>query len=222
MLQRSCKRCGACCESGGPSLHVEDLPLILDGIIPVTSLITIRKNELVLHPKTNTVQPCSTELVKVNGKAKSWECLFFCKESGCGIYSRRPQACRILQCWDADALLDIIEKDTLSRADIIAGDDPLLPVLKEHDGKCSCKLLEALQQCTTVGLSATQKDEILNLVGLDISFRLEVAKLYHLNVQKELFYLGRPYFQLVQPLLQTGGGRIYESAGELHIDWGTL
>ena len=42
-----CIRCGACCRSGSPTLHVEDVSLVIDGVIPIASLYTIRRGEVV-------------------------------------------------------------------------------------------------------------------------------------------------------------------------------
>jgi Fe-S-cluster containining protein len=44
--ENPCRRCGTCCEKGGPSLHREDRPLVDNGQIPVRHLFTIRRGEL--------------------------------------------------------------------------------------------------------------------------------------------------------------------------------
>lgn len=43
--QRTCMRCGTCCEKGGPGFHQEDRMLIEKGRIPLKYLYTIRKGE---------------------------------------------------------------------------------------------------------------------------------------------------------------------------------
>ena len=40
-----CRRCGTCCEKGGPALHGEDRPLVDRGQVPARCLFTIRAGE---------------------------------------------------------------------------------------------------------------------------------------------------------------------------------
>lgn len=66
--QNECKRCGTCCENGGPALHSQDLDLIEQGMLSQNDLITIRKGELIHHPATDAIQPVDTEFMKIAGK----------------------------------------------------------------------------------------------------------------------------------------------------------
>lgn len=209
-----CQRCGNCCEQGGPALHTPDLPLIHDGKIPMSSLITIRQGELVNNPITKSVQAAAVELVKLIGTGRNWNCCYYDEQVGCGIYENRPRACRVLKCWDSEELLSIIEKDTLDRFAILAEDDPLLPVIIEHERICSCENLEKIQSGYDT-LSDKEKAEIEKQVRLDLRFRQRVIKDFNLKLSDELFYFGRPYFQLLQPL----GARVYESNNEIYLKW---
>ncbi len=123
-LQTECKRCGMCCTKGGPALHSQDLELVHGGQLPIEKLITIRKGELAHNPLTGAVQPVKSELVKIKGTGKDWRCTYFNNAArGCTIYGSRPLSCRTLKCWAPDELLKIVEKDTLSRMDILTDDD---------------------------------------------------------------------------------------------------
>jgi Fe-S-cluster containining protein len=212
--KESCNQCGNCCKQGGPALHLEDLELVRSGKIPMSSLITLRKGELVNNPKSGTIQPSSVELVKLIGTGREWNCCYYSDKIGCTIYEDRPQACRVLKCWDTAEILSIVEKDTLTRLTLLEDGDPLIPVIKEHERLCSCKDLGGIY-LNLKQLSRERKMEIEKLVRSDLHFRSRVIQDFDLKLNQELFYFGRPYFQLLQQL----GIKIFEQDHELFIDW---
>lgn len=195
-------------------MHLQDLHLVKEGKIPISSLITIRKGELVHNPISNTVQPAAVELVKLVGTGRRWDCCYYDSASGCTIYGYRPHACRVLKCWDEAELLSIIEKDTLDRLAILEEDDPLADVIREHERICPCDGLEEVLTSYD-SLSGEKKAEIENLVRYDLHFRERVVKDFELKLSEELFYFGRPIFQLLQPL----GVRIVEAKDGIHLRW---
>ncbi|MFH1015025.1 MAG: YkgJ family cysteine cluster protein, partial [Nitrospirota bacterium] len=133
----ACIRCGTCCRKGGPALHKEDKKILLEGHISYHHLITIRKGELAFTPLSSKPEPVKQELVKIAGKGKSWACLFYeKKQSSCAVYEKRPLECRLLKCWDTAQLLAIVGKDTLTRADIISADDPIMRFIRTHEKEC--------------------------------------------------------------------------------------
>ena len=212
--QATCKKCGNCCKKGGPALHNQDLELVRSGKLPIRSLITIRKGELVHNPLAGLIQPVTVELVKIVGTGRQWDCCYYDDDLGCTIYEDRPCACRVLKCWDTTEILDLVEKDTLSRFDILDKDDPLIPVIKEHERMCSCDDLGFIQ-ANLGGLSDQQKNELEKRVRSDLRFRTRVIADFQLKLNEELFYFGRPFFQLLQPL----GVRISESSSGIKLSW---
>lgn len=213
--QLVCKKCGSCCKLGGPALHLQDLELIRSEKLPMSSLITIRKGELVNNPLTNNIQPASVELVKIVGTGRQWDCCYYDAELGCTIYEDRPYTCRVLKCWDTDEIKSLVEKDTLSRFDIIAEDNPLVPVIMEHERVCSCNDLGFIKDNFTK-LTDNKKNELEKRVRSDLRFRTRVIDDFQLKLSEELFYFGRPLFQLLQQL----GVRVSESPAGIHLHWG--
>jgi len=212
--QTECRKCGNCCKKGGPALHSQDIELVKSGKIPVSSLITIRKGELAHNPLSGKIQPVSVELVKIVGTGRQWDCCYFDEQAGCTIYEHRPQACRVLQCWDTDDIIDLVEKDTLSRFDILDKDDPIVPVIVEHERVCPCDDLQ-LVQAGIDQLSEQQRNELEKRVRNDLRFRSRVIEDFQLKVSEELFYFGRPLFQLLHPL----GVGVFESQDGVHLRW---
>lgn len=198
-LQTSCERCGKCCEQGGPALHRQDIELVRSGLLPTSRLITIRKGELVHNPLIGAVQPAAVELVKIAGTGRQWACCYYDQTRGCTIHDHRPHACRALKCWDTRDVRALIEQDTLSRFDILPANDVLLPVLREHSRICPCDDL-AYVRTNLAHLSDEKKQELANRVDKELRLRMRVVAEHHLGLSQELFYFGRPFFQLLQAL----------------------
>jgi Fe-S-cluster containining protein len=211
---RSCRRCGECCRKGGPALHKQDLENVRSGKVPIRSLITVRKGELAHNPLNGVVQPVKNELVKIAGTKGKWSCLHYDESLGCTVYDVRPLACRVLDCRDTTGIAKLIETDTLSRRDILGSGHYLLPVIKQYEELCPCHWLLTIQK-NYQKLSEVEKQVIAEQVRADLAFRSRVITELDLELEEELFYFGRPFFQLLQPL----GVGIRESAGEIHLTW---
>lgn len=214
--QKSCKRCGDCCNEGGPALHGPDLETIRSGKIPLSALITLRKGELALNPETGLLKAITVELVKLKGTGKEWSCCYFDQnEKRCTVYGHRPQACTVLKCWEPDALLAMVEKDTLTRLDILLEDDPLRNLIMEHDLLYPCPDMVALMAILP-DISVVGKLELQRLVDEDLRFRVQVVEKFAMKLSDELFYFGRPVFQLMQSL----GARLTETRVGVQLHWG--
>ena len=210
--QKECERCGTCCTSGGPALHSEDLHLVLEGKLPLTQLITIRAGELAHNPLTSSLQPVKRELVKISGVGREWNCCFFDpEEKGCTIYDKRPQACKALKCWDTDEIEELIEKDTITRLDIIPEDSPIRPFVIEHDKAFPCpEMIDLLE-----GRNGARTDSLEETINREISYRTKVVGNFDLSLGEELFYFGRPLFHLLVSI----GADINEVDGRLLLSW---
>lgn len=212
--QDRCKKCGNCCRQGGPALHKRDLSLVRDGIIPISSLLTIRKGELAHNPLTGTLQPAGVELIKIRGKGRQWECCYYDENKGCTVYKNRPQACVLLKCWDTEEVLALVEKETLSRFDILLSDDPLIPQIKEYECTSPCPDFLSIRDNRS-RLPAKQQRRLEEQVRDDLRFRTRVTGDFNLSLHEELFYFGRPLFQLLQPL----GAIIQETRSGITLRW---
>jgi len=203
----ACRRCGACCRQGGPALHGPDLALIRAGFLQPDDLITVRRGELAVQPLAAEPEPVAREFLKLAGQGGSWCCLFFDETTnGCRRYRHRPMACGLLDCADTGPLLAIAGQDLLTRFDCLATDDPLMPLMREHEHGCPCPDLDAIRR--DLHDPATAPDRLAELeaaVARDLQFRQQAAARLRLSLGRELFAFGRPLFQLLRPLgVQTG------------------
>ena len=211
--QNECKRCGTCCENGGPALHGKDLSLIVKGLLTLDNLITIRKGELAHDPVTNSIEQVKAEFIKISGSKGSWACTFYdVSQNGCTIYEHRPIACEILKCWDTKEILALAGTDLLSRHDIVKEGSPLKKRLIEHEALFPLDNLKAIAQTISRSSKKTIK-KIERICNKDIAHRIQSVDIFHLSVTQELFYFGRPMFELLHPI----GFSITETASGIKL-----
>ena len=197
--QSECKRCGICCQKGGPALHKEDIVLLRSSVIPLDNLVTIRKNEPAYRPDLDKIMPAENEFIKLGGKGKSWECFFYdSANSSCLIHAKRPVECRLLQCWDTSGVEAVIGKEYLTRLDIIPKDNPIISYISRHEDLC---LYDKVNQLVTSLESSADSSDIesilTTIVNADLGLRDDAVRKYHLTLGMELFYFGRPLFQVI-------------------------
>ncbi|MFO7749529.1 MAG: YkgJ family cysteine cluster protein [Desulfobacteraceae bacterium] len=198
--ENQCRQCGACCEKGGPALHTGDLELIAQGALSLDHLITIRKNELAFDPVKNAVEPVKEELVKISGVKGTWACRFYNTPShGCTVYEVRPQACRVLQCWDTEAILALSGRELLSRSDILENTPSLKETVAQHEACYPCPDMEMIAR---KGPRSSRKvvTSLEALITGELAHRSAAVNAHNMTVSMEMFCFGRPLFQLFQAL----------------------
>ena len=194
-----CIRCGTCCLKGGPVLHQEDKKILLSGCAGHRHLVTVRTGEMAYNPLKDCLEPVSMELIKVAGKGDGWSCVFYNeKESCCSLYEHRFLECRLLKCWDPADLIQVIYRDTVSRADIINPDDPIREVIALHEKECPHDAINALVSELSDG--GNRKGIFADLSGFvqaDSSLRIHAFSELGLGREFELFIFGRPLYKIL-------------------------
>jgi Fe-S-cluster containining protein len=163
-------------------------------------LVTIRKGELVFDPVLGTLRPVHQELIKVRGKGEDWSCYFFDdKSSSCTIYEHRFLECRLLKCWDPSELLSVIGKNTISRADIINPEDPIMKVIETHEQECPYHEVQELifNLSRRTGKSKTVA-QLTELVKKDLAIRSYAISELGLQEEFEFFVFGLPLFKVLR------------------------
>jgi Fe-S-cluster containining protein len=212
--QQHCRRCGTCCRKGGPVLRREDLPLLRQGVIRHEQLVAIRIGEQGYNPASGRLEPVPVELLKIRGQGNGWTCLFFTEASNaCTIHSQRPLTCRLLACWQPEALLATIYQETLGRREILNPADPLLAWIDRQERECpAAEFTSHLARLDRTGEGADLSG-LSALLRADFTLRTEFARQTGLSLAMELFVLGRPFFSqlagsAVEWCAQTGAVRL--------------
>ncbi len=198
----SCDSCGTCCHQGGPALHDQDLELISPKLLRFEDLITIRRGEMILMPLSAQPQPAAQELIKIKGKKGNWGCKFRDDRSAsCSIYQNRPLACRLLKCWNPEEVLKISGKNLLDRFDLIPENDPLAILAGQFEQQFP--LPDMLKIKNRPQNPEKQRDLLKTLkemISNELRFRELTSRQFKLTASQEVFYFGRPLFQLIIPL----------------------
>ena len=191
-----CDRCGTCCIEGGPALHQEDSPLLQNNFLNPAHLITVRTGEPVFSPSAGNPEPAQSEIIKIKGRGIEWTCLFFQEEDAtCAIYEHRPLECSLLKCWETADLEKVAGLNLLSRYDIIAPQDPVLPFIRTHNEQCSLEELALILSAVKSENSQSQAvDDLTRLVNADMAIRAQAWAKLHFSLDLELFFFGRPLF----------------------------
>jgi Fe-S-cluster containining protein len=196
----TCRRCGTCCEQGGPALHGEDRELIDSGALGRNDLVTIRRGEPAYDQRQGRVVAAEQEFLKLAGARGSWRCKFHVQPGSCGIYGQRPLECRLLFCQDTAALEAVMGRDLLSRRELLAGDDPALEWLAKLELEVVYQevlaLLAELRQPASAPASLAQ---LTGLVRADLALRESFLHRFPQRGAEELFLLGRPLFLVIAP-----------------------
>lgn len=198
--RNKCERCGTCCTRGGPALHSIDQILFSEKRLNPAQLITVRNGEPAFYPGSAKPVAAQGEIVKIKGKPGEWTCIFFEENSAkCAIYKYRPIECSLLKCWDPEELENIAGRDLLSRFDIIAPDDAMLPIITKHEEQCTLKkIVPLIFKLRKKELQQQTLQQLQDLVNIDLGIRSQAGKTFQLSLDLELFYLGRPLFKILE------------------------
>jgi len=197
-----CRQCGTCCRKGGPALHVEDGPLLTEGILQLQDLVTFRAGELVRDSSTNSVVPLPAEIVKIAAPAGSrpddWTCRFLTEDNRCFIHEKSPAECKALFCDDPKALLGMHGKERLDRKSILEllrAPQWLIEAVEAHEARCGYASL--IELASRLEEEEEARKALVEVVEYDRAFRDLVVEKG--NVSKDMlnFLFGRPLMYTV-------------------------
>jgi len=193
-IQNSCKRCGTCCQKGGPTLHIQDINSIYNIPLKPKNLLTLRKGELIWHPVKQQLIPLEHEIIKIKGKKDSWTCSFYNHEKrACTCYEYRPIECRVLKCWDTRDIEKLFLKNTLHRSILLENTPNLLELVYKYENTFNLEHFLYLIQ-------NDYKNQIVEIIELDNRFRNTIIKKTSINKEELDFYFGRPLEQLFKQI----------------------
>ena len=195
LKQTECKRCGTCCRNGGPALHLEDLPLVESGKIPLKALFTIRQGEPCFDNVKHTIAPAVTDIIKVKNAPQAGSACYYyhAKHKNCSLYDQRPQECRTLECWDVSAIEQLYNCRRLTRRHVLSKVDGLWDLVDDHQERCDYgHVAELAQQARRPSPSKGPQQDLLELVRYDENLRQLTVERMNLDPEMLEFLFGRP------------------------------
>jgi len=195
-----CRRCGVCCEKGGPSLHHEDRPLVDQGHIPARCLFTLRKGEWVRDNVKGILVPLAEEIIKIKGQKGRWTCRFYDpQDHGCRIYAHRPLECRVLNCRDTGRIEQVYEAGRLTRRDLLAKVQGLWELIEDHEKRCSYDdLVTQVDAGVRADNALRQEEAIVKTLRYDAHIRQLTVEKAGLDADMLDFVFGRPLTETIR------------------------
>jgi len=196
-------------------LHRGDMPLIQDGTISLSELVTLRAGERAYDQPAEKVLTLDHEIIKLKGRDGTWTCLFYSPESRtCAVYETRPAECEILFCQDIAPLQAMYDKDRLTRTDILPDGHPLIELMREHDGKCPPERMEELAMAAREG-DREAGEALKEMVIFDNEVRRLVPEKAGTPSEMNDFLFGRP----LRILLAAMNIKAYEAGGTVRFNF---
>ena len=218
-----CRQCGTCCRKGGPCLHVEDLPLVESGFIPLKQLFTIRQGEPAYDNVAEVIAPAVTDIIKLKGVSdgSSTCCFYDAAARGCSIYAHRPAECRALKCWDSREIEKIYKRQRLTRRHLLSRVEGLRELVQDHQERCDYGYVaELAAQLKLVDPPAKAGETLLELIQYDQSLRQVTCERASLDPQLLPFLFGRPLSFTIQmfqlKVARNAQGLILQPLGPTH------
>ena len=208
-----CRRCGTCCEKGGPCFHTEDRLLIETGRIPSKYLYTLRRGEHAYDNVRDCLVPIDSDIIKIKGRQGGWTCIFFDgTKKACTIYNDRPLECRTLKCWDTAQLEKIYAHNRLTRKDLLAGIEGLWELVEDHQERCDYENIKKLIMDLEGPDKVQAQKELMKIIQYDAEIRQLAVKKGGLDEGMLDFVFGRPLTQTLSgygiKIRQDGGKTI--------------
>ena len=167
--------------------------------IPMSDIVCLRRGELAFDPRTQGLEPLAGEMLKVQGKDRGWECVYFLPQPrSCSIYEHRPLECRALFCGDTAQVLQAMDEPALDREHIVARDSGLWSLICEHERDFPVPEAQALVKVDAGG-SAIHPD-LDELLRRELHFRTALATRVQARDRDLWAYLGRPLWLVLLPL----------------------
>ncbi len=194
-----CRRCGTCCEKGGPALHRDDRVRIEDGRLPAKYLFTIRKGEPVKDNVKGGLGFAQSDIIKIKHRTGWTGCVFYDASTlGCRIYDDRPLECRVLKCWDTAALETVYAKNRLTRKDLLSTVTGMWDLVQEHEARCAYRKVRALVAAARSDNDTRAVDQLKYMIRYDQQVRLLLLSKAPANSDLILFLFGFPLKETVR------------------------
>jgi Fe-S-cluster containining protein len=191
---RKCQRCATCCRKGGPAFHRQDRHLIESGRIPSEHLFTIRRGEPVHDNVKGQLASAPQDIIKIRSRSPGWTCFYLDENTNaCTVYALRPLECRLLKCWEPEALALRYNRERLTRRDLLKGQGSLWELITDHQRRCDYSLMtELIKRLRCNEIDSDARGQLSLMIHYDREIRHIMVSRAALSAQRLDFLFGRP------------------------------
>ncbi|MFZ5811941.1 MAG: YkgJ family cysteine cluster protein [Thermodesulfobacteriota bacterium] len=182
-------------------MHLDDACLVVSGILPLASLLTLRRGETVLDNVSGRFETLAAEMVRVRPGPDGHGCPFFREPGECLIHDHRPSECRALFCEYSEELTGMYRKNRLTRQDLTGPGTPLRELVNVHEARCPAG--EAIRLALASRGDADAAARLAEMVRFDAAFRELAVSRAAVPPDTLEFSFGRPLETVVAPFRHT-------------------
>jgi Fe-S-cluster containining protein len=141
------------------------------------------------------VSPATSDIIKIKSAAENDStCLYLDTDRiCCTIYEQRPYECRLMACWDTQAIMEGYRKDRLTRDHLLTRFAGLSNLITEHQQRCNYQDISQCAEIIRKGNSPAKIiEKLLALMRYDVSLRKVTVEQTRLDPEMLDFLFGRP------------------------------
>jgi Fe-S-cluster containining protein len=196
--REECVRCGECCTISSPTLLLEDLPLLHQGIITQHELYTLRPGEQMTsregRPAALTEE--RLQIRKVPGTQQCW--FFVAATRSCRIYDQRPGQCVRHRCWGEPPPPPAPE-ELLTRRHLFGQMPEIWELITAHEERCSlAQVRQALEEAAQGREEAGET--LFETLHFDHYLRQMLKQEWGMTAETTELILGRPLTRFLKDL----------------------
>lgn len=132
-------------------------------------------------------------MIKVKGKDSSWMCKFYGDQKiGCLIYENRPIECRVLECWNTEAVERLFLAKLLTRRDIFPAGGAVTELIHSYENAFPIYRIKGLFS------DGKKRMEAARLMEQDAFFRQKASKALSMGKDSLDFVFGSPVSAIIE------------------------
>ncbi|MGB5984783.1 MAG: hypothetical protein WBG37_05710, partial [Desulfobacterales bacterium] len=164
-------------------------------------LETLRQGQKVRDNVRNELIRLTSDIIKIKSVAGNSACIYLTPAHTCEIYDQRPQECRLLKCWDTEALVHSYRRNRLTRRDLIGNIPKLWDLVQTHQTRCDyARIYPLIQTLRDHAAPSKVPPELGEIIAYDAHFRTLIAEKAPQFKNQILFLLGQPLVTSLAPL----------------------
>lgn len=196
--REECLRCGDCCLRSGPTLLLQDLPLLEQEILTWNDLYTLRTGDRETS-REGTAVALQEERLKIREVPGSQQCSYYqAATQACRIYDQRPEQCRRQHCW-GEPPPPLAQEEFLTRRHLLAQVPEVWELICAHEERCHLpRLRQSLEELVDGREEAG--DALFEALHFDHYLRKMLEEEWQLSPAATELILGRPLTRFLQDL----------------------